>query len=1231
MSDTIDNNVAALASDSHNLGEFKNVYEAMKAYPNGGVEGDYITILGVQHFWNINRMSWGILKNKEDNLIQMVEDMIANFEKNGYLFVGIATPETKPTNILNAFYIAVIPGEYENFSVILEPNKVYVLKNTEAGWVAIDTGIINQPLVEITKELGDSEEKVICQKTITNLFSEGYLFVGMAAPDTIPIEAKGKVFYLASDKGTYKGFGDITLDGSVLYIFKLVNDIWETEKTGVLIDPELAVSNAEKIANEAKQLAEESKNMAEIADQNASSALMKSDAANKTADLSLSKSSTNEVLVKAANEKVDDLSKGVTDSMQKSTEALGLAKNAVKTSDRGIPGGIPILDENGKIPQSQLPLTKTELVDSYESDAMDKAPTAAALHRLYLYHEDDIVATKNLLNAVLDMVSSSTELGVSPTQINVTSEAQSVKLQIICNGEWTVNNVPQGITITPLRGTGNGVITIDFSANDSTEQDVIGSFAVSNSYGKEKVINYTQYSASTRYVYELSVEPSSIDVGAIAGNGHFDVVSTKTPYINNTPAGEVESVPYALTIPEGMNWMRIVKSRSTEQYEYDENILEASRSTIMTIKQEGVNGKTVEVPFNQAKATTHTEFVFKIVPANADITDDGAGGIYPAKITSTKTVTINGKSETTDIPFAISYEGGATSVWTVFNKEAGTITIPINNNELARTGAIVFTQEGIANVLRVNISQAAATIGWNYTFEITPSELRFGNAASSKNYEVVKCVKKKTINGNEVGDEVQVSWEVSINSDIFTLNKETNSVSAPENTGELRNAELLFNRPELGADDRKVINIVQEAGVVTWAYTLEASVNPTSIAALNGSTVLSVTSTKQKYINGIAVGDPLPVEWHGTSSNGYLSGQDVSGTSWVMQENRTESARVESLIINQLEEGGKSKTLNVTQLAGTVTWDYSFGVSPTSLSFNYSGGTQSVSVTSTKQKKINGINSGSPISVGYSSSTSGTGFSSAGTSISASQNNTLSGRSGTATFTQSESGKTTSVSLSQAAGVEGWNYTFGVSPTSLSFEATGGTKSVSVTSYRRQTINGSETGVQENVGYSTSVSGSGFSSSSTSVTASENTNTSSRSGSITFTQNDSGKSVEIILSQNAASITYERYLTPNYGTIGTSVTLRAFAKKYINGKYISESEISWYLLTQNGGYDPVTSATYSKSTSSGSLVVGVSRSGNTISSSKVSGPSSSIYGVELKITVDGDRYSPKQFTLSNPS
>ena len=181
-------------------------------------------------------------------------------------------------------------------------------------------------------------------------------------------------------------------------------------------------------------------------------------------------------------------------------------------------------------------------------------------------------------------------------------------------------------------------------------------------------------------------------------------------------------------------------------------------------------------------------------------------------------------------------------------------------------------------------------------------------------------------------------------------------------------------------------------------------------------------------------------------------------------------------------------------------------------------------MTSYRCQTVNGIENGVQENVGYSSSVSGAGFSASGTSISAAQNNTLSDRVGTVTLTQEGSSKQVSVSLNQNKGNEGWNYTFEVSPSSLSFEASGGTKQVSVTSYRRQTVNGIENGVQENVGYSSTASGEGFSSAGTSISANENMDTSSRSGYVVFMQNNSGKSVQVSMYQAAGIITTEYYL-----------------------------------------------------------------------------------------------------------
>ena len=101
---------------------------------------------------------------------------------------------------------------------------------------------------------------------------------------------------------------------------------------------------------------------------------------------------------------------------------------------------------------------------------------------------------------------------------------------------------------------------------------------------------------------------------------------------------------------------------------------------------------------------------------------------------------------------------------------------------------------------------------------------------------------------------------------------------------------------------------------------------------------------------------------------------------------------------------------------GAVTWEYTLSVSVSSLSFAGTGETKSFTVTSTKQKKVNGVNSGSPVSVGYSNSISGTGFSISGNSVTAKNNASSSSRSGTITVTQGESGKKVTVSLSQDAG-----------------------------------------------------------------------------------------------------------------------------------------------------------------------------------------------------------------------
>ena len=146
----IDNNVMPLAEDPHNLGEFDNVYQAMRRYPNGGTEDDYIYILGVKHFWNANRQSWGILKDKEDNLVQMVEDFIMLFYNKGYSFAGIAHPDTVPSEYDGVFYIAAENGTYVNFgNNIKVENEVAIISKARKGdWVKAAVAIPNNERID---------------------------------------------------------------------------------------------------------------------------------------------------------------------------------------------------------------------------------------------------------------------------------------------------------------------------------------------------------------------------------------------------------------------------------------------------------------------------------------------------------------------------------------------------------------------------------------------------------------------------------------------------------------------------------------------------------------------------------------------------------------------------------------------------------------------------------------------------------------------------------------------------------------------------------------------------------------------------------------------------------------------------------------------------------------------------------------------------------------------------
>ena len=220
-----------------------------------------------------------------------------------------------------------------------------------------------------------------------------------------------------------------------------------------------------------------------------------------------------------------------------------------------------------------------------------------------------------------------------------------------------------------------------------------------------------------------------------------------------------------------------------------------------------------------------------------------------------------------------------------------------------------------------------------------------------------------------------------------------------------------------------------------------------------------------------------------------------------------------------------------------VTYKYTFTSRYSSVSFdalgNPSSSNQGFGFISTKQKYWDGVANGAEVTVNYIISNTPTWVTNHGDQVppwTASENLGLTSRSDSNTLvTQSESGKTFKVTFTQAAASQSWSYGFSVNPTSMSFGATGGTKTFTVTSYKQELRNGHNYGNQIPLTY-TRANGGSISGTGTSVTMGNNTSTSTRSGTVTLTQAETNKKVTISCSQSAGYKTYSE-ITASGGAV----------------------------------------------------------------------------------------------------
>lgn len=230
---------------------------------------------------------------------------------------------------------------------------------------------------------------------------------------------------------------------------------------------------------------------------------------------------------------------------------------------------------------------------------------------------------------------------------------------------------------------------------------------------------------------------------------------------------------------------------------------------------------------------------------------------------------------------------------------------------------------------------------------------------------------------------------------------------------------------------------------------------------------------------------------------------------------------------------GNNETVKLEDIH-KVTYKYTFTAINTSFTFPAIGGESTparIGLTSTKQKYWDGVAQGSSVTVGHTGTTLPDWLKGSTDTMGfiATENLALSSRAHTRTYTQDESGKTVSATFTQEAASQSWSYGFSVNPTSMSFGATGGTKTFTVASYKQELRNGHNYGNQIALTYTRANSGS-VSGSGTSVTMGNNTSTSTRSGTVTLTQAETGKKLTLSCSQSAGYRTYSE-ITASGGSV----------------------------------------------------------------------------------------------------
>lgn len=455
-------------------------------------------------------------------------------------------------------------------------------------------------------------------------------------------------------------------------------------------------------------------------------------------------------------------------------------------------------------------------------------------------------------------------------------------------------------------------------------------------------------------------------------------------------------------------------------------------------------------------------------------------------------------------------------------------------------------------------------VTYRYAFTVVNTVLNFpalGGYPTPRGFGL-GTTKQKQIDGVAIGDTISVGYTQSAYPDWIVYDED---YKASQNTTlNQRSASLTFTQNESGK--QITVQFTQDAGVETWEYTFTSKNNSLVFNAIGGKgtpTELTITSNKQKYINGKAVGSPVNVDYSRPSLPSWLS---VESGYYEALENKSESSRSYTDTLTQAESG-KKLTPVLSQAAGVKTYGTPTVYLGSIADIPASGGTAATPTYTYSQlwgwngKTDDGGTISSGASVVWSENISGSNL---GTTAKART------KLGSRTLTVTLNGKSGSASIdiyqaeNKITNTSQGTWVVSISANPSTFTEQGGTSQISASARASRTnhwSSGATNAASDATGTPTlsiPTAVTGFSLSGTTLTVAENTTANQRSVVVRATMDTVYK--EVTVTQSAYLVEWRYTLTTstptlNFDALGTtkSGTISSYREKYINGSLVEGS------------------------------------------------------------------------------